>query len=110
MMLRHLKEHATAAQPQLPRQHMPEARPAGVKHTLRHPGLSQFRRAYTSDEDEPVFLGEFGARLMQKVLPPVGYLGVNCASTLSLAGALYSGEPFLAPPIELRHLHLLAGR
>ena len=31
MMLRHLKEHATAAQPQLPRQHMPEARPAGVQ-------------------------------------------------------------------------------
>ena len=55
MMLRHLKEHATAAQPQLPRQHVPEARPAGVEHTLRHPGLSQFRRAYTSDEDEPVF-------------------------------------------------------
>ena len=25
-------------------------------------------------------------------------------------GALYRGEPFLAPPIELRHLHLLASR
>jgi len=78
--------------------------------TLRHPGLSQFRRAYISDEDEPVFLGEFRARLMQKVLPPVGYLGVNCASTLCLAGTLYSGEPFLAPPVELRDLHLLAAR
>ena len=66
MMLRHLKEHAAAAQPQLPRQHVPEARPAGVEHTLRHPGLGEFRGAYTSDEDEPVFLGEFGAALCRK--------------------------------------------
>src|SRR5262249_58596949 len=98
-MLRHLNEHATAAQPQVPLQYLLEARPAGVVHTLRHLGLSQFRGTYISDEDEPVFLGEFGARLVQKVLPPVGYLGVNCPSAFSLAGTLYRSEPFLAPPI-----------
>ena len=65
-MLRHLKEPATAAQPQLPRQHVPEARPAGVKHTLRHPGLSQFRRAYTSDEMKPYSLASLALALCRK--------------------------------------------
>jgi hypothetical protein len=64
------------------REHLLEARPAGIVDRLCHAGLSQFRRADVADNDESVFLDDLSTPLVQEILPPGGF-GVNVADAFS---------------------------
>jgi hypothetical protein len=75
------------------REHLLEARPAGIVDRLGHAGLSQLRRPYVADNDESVFLDDFSTPLVQEILPPVGGFGVNVADAFS---------EFLAPAASWR--------
>jgi hypothetical protein len=72
-MLRDLKAHAAAAQSLFPRQHGPEARPTGIEDTLCHVGSNKFRCTYIADGD--VLPHKLRRYRVQKILPPISYLG-----------------------------------
>ena len=93
------------------RQHLLEARPAGIEHALCHLGLGQFRRADVANDDEPVSLRNLRALLMQVILTPIGDLGVDIADPLwRLSAALRRGQLGLALAVELRNADLAAVR
>src|SRR5215467_2275839 len=98
-----LKTQATARH-RFIRQHLLEARPAGIEHALCHLGLGQFRRADVANDDEPVSLRNLRALLMQVILTPIGDLGVDIADPLwRLSAALRHGQLSLALAVELRN-------
>ena len=102
-MLGNLKTHAAAAQSRFPRQHGPEIRPTGIKNTLCHAGLSEFRGAHVANGNEPVLLHKLRRFLMQKILPSISDFGVNGLHAVALTGSLRGRKLLLAGAIECRH-------
>ena len=102
-MLGNLKTHAAAAQSRFPRQHGPEIRPTGIKNTLCHAGLSEFRGAHVANGNEPVLIHKLRRFLMQKILPSISDFGVNGLHAVALTGSLRGRKLLLAGAIQCRH-------
>jgi hypothetical protein len=73
-------------------QHGSKCTPARIEHRLGHSGLCQRGGIYVTDEDRTVGLDQVGAQFMQEIFSPIRDLGVNRSGSVSMAGALCTGE------------------
>ena len=81
----------------LVREHVPEARPAGVQHGLRHPRLGQLGRAHIADDDVCELAHERRRLLVQEMLSRVDDLGVYRLGAGFVASTLRNGDLEILP-------------
>ena len=73
-------------------EHVPQHRPACIKHGFSHPGFCNLRGADIADDDKLVFASDSGARLMELILSGICDLGVDRLDAAFVARSLLNGE------------------
>jgi hypothetical protein len=73
-------------------QHGSKCAPARIEHRLGVSGLCERTGIHVADEHSPVGLDQAGTQLMQEIFSSIRDLGVNRATSLSMAGALCAGQ------------------
>src|ERR1700722_7586558 len=85
-----IKPHACAIA--LVQQHGSECAPAGVEPRLCQSSPCERGGIHVANEDRTVGLDQIGAQFMQEIFAPIRDLGVNRSGSVSMAGALCTGQ------------------
>jgi len=73
-------------------QHGSKCAPARIEHRLSQSGLSESGGIHVADEDCTVGFDQTGAQFVQQIFAPIRDLGVNRSGSVSMAGALCTGQ------------------
>lgn len=82
--------------------------PSRVEHGLGHFGFRQAGAGDVAHNDQPVVINQLPTELVQRILAPVGDLGVDGFDALLVAGALRGSQLLLLITVEATRLQRLA--